>query len=135
MHKKLPHIFWVSALVSYLLLITCLSLAPSKTFEGIPTFDWEDVLAHFCMYLGLVFLMINTFTATPLTQRRAIYLALIAIVYGIIIEILQPIVQPHDRQFSIGDILSNSAGALCMCTAMFHWKSRFVQSKKYTIPD
>ena len=100
--------------------ITAVSLAPSKTFEDVPSFSYEDLLVHFCLYFGytasLLFALLPHHKDIKLTIITA---AAFSIAYGIGIEILQPIVQPNDRTFSILDILANSTGAVGISLYIF----------------
>ena len=98
--------------VAYTGLIAFLSLSPSRTFEGLPTFSYEDLLVHFLIYA--VYALLFMWAWRPDTKKHPLMTpAVIAgcASFGIIMEILQPIVQPGDRTFAISDIIAYTAGA------------------------
>ena len=90
--KKLLH-YWKSTIVFGCILY--LSFAPPSTFNGVPTFEYEDKLVHLLMYLGLTSVLIFDFKRT-ITAKTTNHFAfvLICLVFPIFlggaIEILQP---------------------------------------------
>ena len=97
---------------AYTILIAFLSLSPSRTFDDIPSFSYEDLLVHFVIYA--IYAIILLWAWQPDIRRHPLMpvtVMLICVSYGILMENLQPIVQPHDRTFSWLDITANTLGA------------------------
>lgn len=104
---------------AFTLLIAVVSLAPSRSFKDVPTFSYEDKIVHFTMY-GIEASLLLWALAPKIknTASRLIATILFSSAYGILMEILQPLLQPGDRTFSIGDITANIAGAVCLSLIM-----------------
>jgi VanZ family protein len=74
-----------------------------------------DKITHFVFYcvfvvLGTLFLKEKTITTFQL-NKTVLRILLIAILYGIVIEVLQHIM-PYDRAAEILDVLANTIGAI-----------------------
>jgi VanZ family protein len=113
-----------TACVLYTAVIVVFSLISSSSLEsfsyGIP---FEDKIGHFGvygLYTALILWAVRGTTTWPESkmwiQDAAVFVYGTA--YGILMEILQPIVQAGDRQFSIGDIIADAAGVMLSCLAM-----------------
>jgi len=96
----------------YTLFIAAVSLAPSRSFEDIPSFSYEDLIVHFSIYGIHASLLIWAWKPhNKKSKPNLITIIAICSAFGILMEILQPIIQPNDRCFSIYDIIANTAGA------------------------
>lgn len=105
---------WV-ALGAYTALITRLSLAPSsslKLFSRYFKFPNADKVAHFAMYGVLAALLVWAFRVRVTRFRAALWVAGVCIAYGLLMEVLQIIILPGDRHFSLLDFAANTAGAV-----------------------
>ncbi|CAM3531947.1 VanZ family protein [Zobellia roscoffensis] len=104
------------AFVGWMMFVTFLSLA---SFSDTDTADIDipnlDKVVHFSFYFGAAFLavlFIKEITNGTIELRKAVFLAVIgAIIYGIIIEVLQYSFTA-DRHGDILDALANSVGAI-----------------------
>lgn len=110
--------------IFWLLLVLLLTLTPGKNMPE--TSLWQDLLsfdkvAHFFIFAVLVFLMIIGLSKQYrylLLRRKAISISLItAIVYGILIEIIQHTIP--GRAFEFSDIMANTIGCF-MGTGLFY---------------
>ena len=95
----------------YIGIVALLSLLPSNSLPKVHLFEGADKIVHFCMYLGLTMLSCWTIHA-ELNSARYSLLVILPISWGIIMEILQYLMQ-IGRSFEFVDILSNSIGAFC----------------------
>ena len=95
------------------LIIMYLSLASSDTFEKIPTFNITnfDKIVHFCMYFGLMSVIIFESRKTLKSTGSLFLTALIPFFYGVLMEILQSALTTS-RTCSFYDVLANSFGIL-----------------------
>jgi len=97
------------------MLIAILSLTPSPDIG--PEIPYVDKVFHFIAYAVLAGLMMWT---TPRVSRRravtTITIAVSCIMYGLLMEILQPVLWPEDRMYSMADAMANAAGALAAIT-------------------
>ncbi|MFW5996529.1 MAG: VanZ family protein [Lentisphaeria bacterium] len=109
-----PLVRWL-ILADYACLVVLLSLAPPQVFHGqsVLQLPFSDKIAHFLIYTGFALLM---FWALHRQNRAFLKGAVVTVgcgvVFGIIMELLQPIVMPGERFFSIADITANTAGTL-----------------------
>lgn len=105
MHK----FFFVA--VAWTILITFLSLTDSKfnAPESLLTIKNKDKVVHFIFYFVFVFLWFRSIN--KITNKKIIIIVGIAIVYGIIIEVLQGTLTLN-RQPDIYDAAANSLGAI-----------------------
>jgi len=97
--------------------ITLLSLLSFNAYEGtkLIRIPHADKIAHFCFYFGAGFLagltLRERYNAT-LSETKGLLLAfLFAVIYGIIIEVLQYSLDTG-RDGNLWDALANSFGAL-----------------------
>ena len=95
--------------IGYLLLISVISLLPRQDLPPVPLFPQEDKLIHFCMHLGLGFLLrwISDESSTSFGQCTATYI--IALGWGIFLEFMQLFMRAG-RHFSIFDMVANLLG-------------------------
>lgn len=114
---------------AYAILIAALSLAPGKSFSFItPLFPHEDKVVHVLMYALLALFML--WAAAPVpgreTLRWLIFSVALCFAYGALLEVAQELVRPNDRQFSIGDMIANTLGAVLAAAA---WKLALLPGK------
>ena len=113
--------YWKSIIVTVAVLY--LSLASSKTFSHIPTFNHEDYLIHFLMYLGLTLTLIYDSKLhlkshhTPTSQT---FCVVFPIVLGGMLEIFQPIISA--RIASWMDFMFNSLGVIVATCIAHYWR-------------
>lgn len=96
-------------LVVYTLTLTCASLL---SMSGMPSLgiEFEDKIFHLLAYFLFTLLMFNYFSKIKIKHALLISVV-IAIAYGIIIEILQYTLTTW-RTFDVYDALANSLGAI-----------------------
>lgn len=95
------------------LIIMYLSLASSDTFDKVPLFNipYLDKIVHFLMYFGLMSVIIFENRKVLKTTHNLFLTALIPLLYGILMEILQAAFT-ETRSGSFYDVLFNSTGIL-----------------------
>ena len=104
--------YWKSIAITGVILY--LSFAPPSDFKGIPTFNNEDKLIHFLMYLALSGLLIVDYTVVSIKKSNLKLMLLCLVspaVLGGIIEILQPLIAAP-RTGSWLDWLADMLGVL-----------------------
>lgn len=101
---------WASPLVVlYVLALTFLSLV---SLSDVPSlgFDFDDKIYHSLAYFILTLVLFNYFNA--IKKKNALVISVtIAIVYGIIVELLQYTLTTW-RTFDIYDAIANTLGAI-----------------------
>jgi len=104
--KNLPLIITIAYII-------VLSIVSVVTISSIPSLgsDFDDKVYHFLAYALLTFILYNYIKTTTL-PRAIITTAIIAILYGTIIEVLQNKINAQ-RTFDIYDILANFLGVVC----------------------
>ena len=95
--------------VLYLIVITILSFISLESTPNLGI-DFADKLVHFAIYFLFALLWFNYFNAKRILKPIAKSI-LFAVVYGIIIEVLQESLT-DSRQFDYYDIVANVLGAL-----------------------
>jgi VanZ family protein len=95
------------------LIIMYLSLANAHTFDKAPFIDIPNIdkAVHFCMYFGLMLVIILENKNSIKSNGHLFLLGLIPLSFGILMEILQATLTVT-RSGSIFDALANSAGIL-----------------------
>jgi VanZ family protein len=94
----------------YLIIITFLSLMPADDVPEIVFFNGIDKLVHFCMYLGLTWLICWSLHSDKKKSDSYIVIIL-TICLGAVLELFQ-LVMHYGRSFEWLDILANSIGAI-----------------------
>jgi len=118
--------FWKSILIISIILY--LSFAPPSTFNGVPTFEYEDKLVHILMYAGLTGILIFDFRRYAKTKTMSIIaFILICLLFPVFlggaVEILQPMYfAPRTAEWS--DWFSDITGMLIGWTGI-----RFITPK------
>ncbi|WP_221259753.1 VanZ family protein [Flavobacterium okayamense] len=95
--------------------MTILSLVSLKGLPSITTLKFKDKIIHFMFYFVFVFLWSIALKGKNI---KILKIVLFAILYGIVIEILQSAITLN-RQADVFDALANSFGA---CTAVLFLK-------------
>jgi VanZ family protein len=95
------------------LIIMYLSLANAHTFDKAPFIDIPNIdkAVHFCMYFGLMLVIILENKNSIKSNGHLFLLGLIPLSFGILMEILQATLTVT-RSGSFFDALANSAGIL-----------------------
>lgn len=110
--KKKPLLF----LISWVIFITFLSLVDFKEIDiKIEINNWLkfDKIVHFIFYFTLTGLLLNYFRQLKSLRNYIFISFLLAIIYGIIIEIIQDII-PTRRNFDYKDMFANTLGSIMM---------------------
>jgi VanZ family protein len=117
-------------LLTYLVLITALSLLPSSALHlpGTDLLPHADKMVHFGMYTVLTFLVFYTWPEKFQSKYMQLIPLLVVVMWGTGMELLQGI-GGYGRQFSHFDILANILGFF---PGWIVWRWFF--SKKETIP-
>lgn len=111
--------------LGYVLLISLVSLSPAGLPRGVPSFPHEDKFVHFIMYGLLAIFVLQALMPITGNRSAALIWAIIACTgYGTLLEVLQAVLLPGIRFFSVGDIVANSAGAACFGWLMFTHNTR-----------
>jgi VanZ family protein len=95
------------------LIILYLSLTSSDTFNKVPIFNirFLDKIVHFCMYFGFMSVIIFENRKTIRNNSQLILIAIIPLIYGILMEILQTALT-NSRSGSVFDAIADLAGIL-----------------------
>ncbi len=95
-------------------IIIYLSFANAKTFEGVDIFKipYLDKIVHFCLYFLLMIVIIIEHRKSLTNTRILISIALIPVILGSLIELLQSDLTTT-RSADILDIISNTSGVIC----------------------
>lgn len=95
-------------------IIIYLSFANAKTFEGVDIFKipYLDKIVHFCLYFLLMMVIIIEHRKSLTNTRILIFIALVPVILGGIIELLQSDLTTS-RTGDVLDILSNTSGVVC----------------------
>lgn len=100
----------VVATIFYWVAISTLSLVSFTNDIPEIKIPYIDKIAHFSFYLGLNFLLLTTlFVLGKDRCQNIMSVTLIAILYGAVIELIQPIT---GRSCEVLDIVANSMGAI-----------------------
>ena len=113
--KRLLERKYLIAAIFWTITITILSLVSLKGLPTITTLKFKDKIIHFMFYFVFVFLWSIALKGKNI---KILKIALFAILYGIVIEVLQSAITLN-RQADVFDALANSFGA---CTAVLFLK-------------
>lgn len=99
-----------AAMVSYWLLLTWSLLAPSRDFQHLHYFSFQDKIAHLALFAVLAALV--SWSSPQGWGRGWRRIAVIAsmIAYGVATEFIQPLVPDAERAFEWFDIAMDCAG-------------------------
>ena len=107
-------IFWKSALVTAFILFLC--LLPANSLEKIDLLrvSYEDLVAHFIMFLGFSFVFFRELTTYAHKTLKSIRVISVTITVSLILalgtEMLQYILVRLNRSANLGDFLFDSLG-------------------------
>jgi VanZ family protein len=131
--KTLLH-YWKSIVLTAIILY--LSFAPPSTFNGVPTFMYEDKVIHILLYFGLSVILIFDNWNYKRNNIKRIHFLLCCICFPILlgglIEILQPMYfSPRTAEWSdwFSDIAGVAVGFFVMNLLKFIPKSVSDKSK------
>ncbi len=100
----------IVATIFYWVIISTLSLVSFSNDIPEIKIPYIDKIVHFCFYLGLNFLLLTTQSVFGKDRwQNIICVTLIAILYSVVIELIQPIA---GRSCEVLDIVANSMGAI-----------------------
>ena|SRR5690606_14346058 len=105
--KRLSERNYLLAAITWTILIAILCLVSLKQLPSITTIKYKDKIIHFLFYFVFVFLW---YFALKNKNVKILKIVVFAIVYGIIIEVLQSVVTTN-READVFDALANSFGA------------------------
>ena len=94
----------------YLLLITLLSLLPSRDLPDVKLFMHADKVIHLCMYAGFTFLILWAWPQ-KFTGYKQLLPLLAIIIWGLLMEVIQGLTH-LGRSFDLTDELANILGFL-----------------------
>lgn len=108
LNKKLVFIL----AITWTVIITYLSLATIDSSIGSAIkIPHKDKIVHFIFYFIFVFLWTISLSSSPYKSKVGIVILLIAIVYGILMEVFQGLLT-IDRSPDQYDVIANSSGAI-----------------------
>lgn len=122
---KFLWLFWEVIIVGFLVGFLCLvDINPDKVSYNILNITFFDKIVHFVMYFFFSIAVLRAFRKSKkFLLRYIIFTVLIALFYGIIIEVIQYIYIPT-RNADVYDILANLIGALCGVLLTEKYKSK-----------
>ena len=98
--------------ITWTVIITYLSLATINSSVGSAIeIPHKDKIVHFIFYFMFVFLWTISFNSSPYKTKTGIVILIIAIVYGILMEIFQGLLTIN-RTPDSNDVIANSTGAI-----------------------
>ncbi len=116
--------------VIWLVLLTYGSLVPAGKLNSgfLSSIPYWDKLVHFASYFGLVGLLLVAVNATPTVNRKVVLTTIFAIIWSLILEGLQLLME-QGRSFEVLDIIANIIGALSGAAAfILLFKGRYYGS-------
>lgn len=105
--------FWLVCSLVWAGLIVYLGFSNPESVGIEPWFKYRDKLGHFILYAVLSMLLIKTFSNEIVIQNSMSNGALVALVFGVLIELGQHFFT-HDREGDYMDALANGLGILLM---------------------
>lgn len=108
--------------ISWTTLITVLSLVNVGSLGNTIKIPYKDKMVHFVFYFLFYVLWYSFFKLNASWPKLKIKILLIAIGYGILMEVLQEIMANHRASDSV-DVLANSVGAFCGLIAVTYFLS------------
>lgn len=114
-------IFWKSSLVTAFILFLCLLPANSLQKIDLLQVSYEDLAAHFIMFLGFSFVFFRELTTYAHKTAKPIRVLSVAITVSLILgigtEMLQYLLVGLNRSANLGDFLFDSLGIVAGITA------------------
>lgn len=99
-----------------------------NNFSKVTTVKGADKFVHFCFYFVLTILLILNLVNKFNFKKTLISSILLAIFYGMIIELLQGVLTSN-REPEIKDVLFNSLGSLTAAFLLFKNRERLIFQK------
>ena len=121
--------FWLVCSLVWAGLIVYLGFSNPKSVGIEPWFKYQDKLGHFILYAVLSMLLIKTFSYEIVIQNSMSNGALVALVFGVLIELGQHFFT-HDREGDYMDALANGLGILLMVVLIKSYPKRFYFNPK-----
>ena len=113
--------FWLALIWTFV--ITVASLVSVNSFSKIKSVG-NDKIVHFLFYLFFVILWGLVKRQNDSNRKYYLFVFLVAMSYGLIIEVLQEILT-NTRQADFYDFLANTIGALTALVVLFFYKNKF----------
>ena len=121
--------FWLFCSLVWAGLIVYLCFSNPKSVGIEPWFKYQDKLGHFILYAVLSMLLIKTFSKEIPIQNSMTCGALVALVFGGLIELGQHFFT-HDREGDYTDAFANCLGIMLMVVLIKAYPKRFYFNPK-----
>ena len=112
---KQPALVQFTPFILWLLIIFILLTLPGKDFDPVDMkIPLQDKFVHITLFGGLVFFFGLAYRKIPFafSKTKLVFIVLIAIAYGVIMEFVQKYCTRHSRTFSYDDMLADALGAI-----------------------
>ncbi len=113
--------FWLALIWTFV--ITVASLVSVNSFSKIKSVG-NDKIVHFLFYLFFVILWGLVKRQNDSNRKYYLFVFLVAMSYGLIIEVLQEILT-NTRQADFYDFLANTIGAFVGLIVLLYYKNKF----------
>jgi VanZ family protein len=113
--------FWLALIWTFV--ITVASLVSVNSFSKIKSVG-NDKIVHFLFYLFFVILWGLVKRQNDSNRKYYLFVFLVAMSYGLIIEVLQEILT-NTRQADFYDFLANTMGAFVGLIVLLYYKNKF----------
>lgn len=113
--------FWLALIWTFV--ITVASLVSVNSFSKIKSVG-NDKIVHFLFYLFFVILWGLVKRQNDSNRKYYLFVFLVAMRYGLIIEVLQEILT-NTRQADFYDFLANTTGAFVGLIVLLYYKNKF----------
>ena len=113
--------FWLALIWTFV--ITVASLVSVNSFSKIKSVG-NDKIVHFLFYLFFVILWGLVKRQNDSNRKYYLFVFLVAMSYGLIIEVLQEILT-NTRQADFYDFLANTTGAFVGLIVLLYYKNKF----------
>jgi VanZ family protein len=121
--------FWLVCSLVWAGLIVYLSFSNPNSVGLEPWFKYQDKLGHFIFYAVLSMLLIKTFSEEIVIQNSMWSIALVALVFGVLIELGQHFFT-HDRKGDYMDAMVNGLGILLIVILIKAYPKHFYFNPK-----
>ena len=121
--------FWLVCSLVWAGLIVYLGFSNPKSVGIEPWFKYQDKLGHFVLYVVLSMLLIKTFSKEIVIQNSMTCGALVALVFGGLIELGQHFFT-YDSEGDYMDALANGLGIMLMVVLIKAYPKRFYFNPK-----
>jgi len=128
----------------YCIIVLVLSVLPSNSFPKVDV-SYADKIVHFLMYFFMIgvmvadsflfysksakFLQKTAHSEKPMTNKKLLYFFFFAVIFGVVIEIIQFFLPTRSAEW--GDLLSNSIGAFVGISVIFFVKKLINFAQKF----